>query len=33
MTERNDAFASVNKLLKWAKKEENSLFIVASPTF
>lgn len=30
---RNDVINLVNKLLKWIKKEENSLFILSAPTF
>ena len=33
ITEKNDAFAAANKLIKWAKKEESNLFILSSPTF
>ena len=33
ITEKGDAFAAVNKLLKWIRKEENNLFILSSPTF
>lgn len=33
ITEKPEAFAAVNKLLKWAKKEESNLFILSSPTF
>ena len=33
ITEKGDAFAAVNKLLKWVRKEENNLFILSSPTF
>jgi len=30
---KNTAINSVNKLLKWIKKEEDRLFILNSPTF
>jgi len=33
ITEKSEAFAAVNKLLKWVRKEENNLFITSSPTF
>ena len=28
-----DAIKAINSLLKWAKKEENTLFILNAPTF
>uniref|UniRef100_A0A182PG39 Vacuolar fusion protein MON1 homolog n=1 Tax=Anopheles epiroticus TaxID=199890 RepID=A0A182PG39_9DIPT len=31
--EKNEVISLVNKLLKWIKKEENSLFILSAPTF
>ena len=33
ITEKTVAYAAVNKILKWVKKEENNLFITSSPTF
>ncbi|XP_052865986.1 vacuolar fusion protein MON1 homolog A [Anopheles cruzii] len=31
--EKNEVISLVNRLLKWIKKEENSLFILSAPTF
>ena len=33
LKEKTEAFAAVNKLLKWIKKEESNLFVLSSPTF
>jgi hypothetical protein len=33
LASKNKAMNGVNKLLKWCKKEENSLFILSAPTF
>jgi len=33
LTSKSRAVAALNKVTKWAKKEENSLFILSAPTF